>query len=59
MASVLVVTSKVKAVAKKEGLRTSADFITALSRQVETVIKACAAKAKEAKRQTIQDKDLT
>ncbi len=33
MASVLVVTSKVKAVAKKLELRTSADFIEALSKQ--------------------------
>lgn len=58
MASVLVVTSKVKAYAKKLGLRTSGEVIDALSKKVEAIVKEASTKALEAKRKTILVDDL-
>lgn len=62
MASVLVVTSKVKALAKTAvkgtELRTSGEFIDALSDKVEALVKAAAEKAKEDGRGTLKARDL-
>ncbi len=58
MADVLVVTSKVKGVAKKLGVRTSAEFIEALSKKVEGLIKAAVVSAAADKRVTLKPVDL-
>jgi histone H3/H4 len=58
MAEVLVVTSKVKALVKAKDLRTSADFIDALSKKVEALVEAAVPKAVSAGRKTVQAEDL-
>lgn len=58
MAQALVVSSKVKALAKIGGLRTSAEFIEALSQQVGLIIIEAAKQAKADKRGTIKARDL-
>ena len=55
---VLVVASKVKAYAKKKGLRTSADAIEAVSDKVYGLLDAAAARAKGNKRGTIKAQDV-
>lgn len=58
MSKVLVITSKVKEVARAGGLRTSAEFVDALSEHVGEVIIKAAMKAKADKRGTIKARDL-
>lgn len=58
MAEVLVVSSRVKALAKKSDLRTSGEFIDALSDMVEAAVKNAVGKAKEDKRGTLKARDL-
>ena len=58
MADVLVVASKVKAVIAAKEFRTSADFIEALSKEVETRIAEAVVKAGVAKRKTVMAEDL-
>ena len=59
MSEILVVTSRVKAlVASKDGLRTSAEFITALSKEIEARIDVAVKKTVEAKRKTVFPEDL-
>lgn len=59
MADVLVVTSRVKAfVAKKHKMRTGADFIDSLSDEVEKLVEAAVARAKEDKRGTLKSRDI-
>jgi hypothetical protein len=59
MAEMLVVTSKVKALVKESGLRTSGDFITALSERVNQIVSAAVEKVKaEGKKKTLQQGDL-
>ena len=59
MSEVLVVTSKVKKIAKEQGMRTSADAIEALSKIVEEKIKAGMEKAKAGGKKTVQASDIT
>ena len=54
----LVVQSKVKALAKKNKMRMSADAVGALSCQVETMIKGAAVRAKANRRSTIKAQDV-
>lgn len=56
--SVLVVASKIKALAKKKGLRTSAEAIEALSEVVESVINSAVKKAKEEGVATIKERHI-
>lgn len=58
MADVLVVTSKVKAVVKTGDLRTSADYIDAISARVEALTKQAMKNAVAAGRKTVQQEDL-
>jgi histone H3/H4 len=58
MAQALVVSSKIKALAKVGGLRTSAEFIEALSEKVGLIVIEAAKKAKADKRGTIKARDL-
>jgi histone H3/H4 len=58
MANTLVVVSKVKALAKIGGLRTSSEFCEALSEQVGTIIIEAAKSAKSDGRGTIKARDL-
>ena len=58
MADVLVVASKVKAVIAASELRTSADFIEALSKEVETRCADATVKAKAAGHKTVMAEDL-
>jgi hypothetical protein len=54
----LVVTSKVKALAKVGGLRTSAEFVKALSDAVGLIVIEAAKQAKADNRGTIKARDL-
>jgi N-methylhydantoinase B/oxoprolinase/acetone carboxylase alpha subunit len=59
MADVLVVVSKVKKMVKEEGLRTSEEFIEALSKKVEEMVKNAVEKVKsEGKKKTLGSEDL-
>ena len=59
MAEVLVVTSKVKKMVKEAGLRTGADYVVALSAQVEKIVKASVAKVKaEGGKMTLGQEDI-
>jgi histone H3/H4 len=58
MAQTLVVTSKIKALAKIGGLRTSAEFIDALSKAVGSIVISAAKQAKADNRGTIKARDL-
>jgi histone H3/H4 len=58
MADILVVQSKVKALAKKLGYNTSAGAIEALSKRVEEAVKAGAKRAKANRRKTIKEWDI-
>ena len=55
----LVVTSKIKQMAKAVGLRVSAEFIEELSKHVTKVVIASAKKAREVEMKTIKDRHLT
>ncbi len=59
MSEVLVVTSKVKKVAKEQGMRTAGDAIQVLSDLVAAKIKEGVEKAKAAGKKTVQASDLT
>ena len=54
----LVVASKVNAMAKAGGFRTSQEFIDALSKEVEDRVVAAVKAAKDDKRQTLKARDL-
>ena len=54
----LVVVSKVKAMAKAAGLRTSAEFCNSLNEEVQKIVIAAAKQAKEAKMGTIKDRHM-
>lgn len=59
MAEVLVVASKIKKMVKDAELRTGADYITALSRKVESMVKASIEKVKgEGGKKTLGAEDL-
>lgn len=59
MAEILVVTSKIKKMVKDADLRTGGDYITALSRKVESMVKASIEKVKqEGKKKTLGAEDL-
>jgi histone H3/H4 len=58
MSEILVVTSKVKALGKAQGLRTGAEAIEELSRVVERIYAAAAEKAKAAGRKTVLVEDI-
>jgi len=54
----LVVVSKIKAMAKAAGLRTSLEFCDKLSEEVQAVIIQAAKNAKAAKMSTIKDRHM-
>ena len=58
MAEVLVVTSKIKKLAKEQGMRTAADAVQALSDGVAAKMKEGIEKAKAAGKKTVQASDL-
>jgi histone H3/H4 len=58
MGNVLVVQSKVKALAKKKGCRCSGDAVGAFSKLVEDAVAKAAGRAKANKRQTIKPADV-
>ncbi|OGS21531.1 MAG: hypothetical protein A2252_07235 [Elusimicrobia bacterium RIFOXYA2_FULL_39_19] len=59
MADILVVASKIKKVVKETGLRSGSDYIEALSKRVEEMIKASTEKVKtEGKKKTLGAEDL-
>ena len=59
MAEVLVVVSKVKKMVKDAGMRTGADYITALSGKIEEMVKTSIEKAKAAgDKKTLGAEDL-
>ena len=58
MSEILVVTSKVKALAKEKDLRTSEGAIEGLSKMVAQKMDEAAEKAKAAGRKTIMAEDL-
>lgn len=58
MGELLIVQSKVKAVAKKKGFRFSGDAVKVLSKTVEEVVTKAGQRAKANKRQTIKASDL-
>lgn len=58
MADVLVVTSKVKAIAKTQDMRMSAEFITRLSAMVERKVTDAVNAAKTTDRKTVMAEDL-
>jgi histone H3/H4 len=55
---VLVVQSKVKAYAKKKGMRIGTDALSALSDKVRECVDLAAGRAKENKRGTIKARDI-
>lgn len=59
MSDILVVTSKVKAIVKEKGLRTSAEFVTALSERVEKMTQEAIAKVAGTERKTVLPEDLS
>ena len=58
MSDMLVVTSKIKKIAKEQGMRTSADAVEALSAIVAEKVKGAIEKAKAAGKKTVQAADL-
>jgi histone H3/H4 len=58
VSDILVVSSKVKTFAKKFDLRTSGDFVEALSKLVEQRIEEATVKARAEGRKTLLVKDL-
>ena len=58
MVQILVVQSKVRALAKKQRVRLSGQAVGALSNVVEDAIKNAAGRAKANKRKTIQKQDV-
>lgn len=59
MADLLVITSKVKKFVKEQGLRTSPDYIEAVSKKVEEIIKVSVEKVKtEGKKKTLSAADM-
>lgn len=58
MSEVMVVTSKVKKLAKEQGMRTSADAVQTLSEFVAAKMKEGIEKAKAAGKKTVQASDL-
>lgn len=54
----LVVVSKIKAMAKAAGLRTSAEFCDQLSEEVQSIVIQAAKNAKAAKMGTIKDRHM-
>ncbi len=55
---VLVVQSKVKETIKKHGMNTAGDFVEALSKEVEALIKKAVERAKANGRKTVRAADL-
>ena len=58
MADVLVVTSKVKALAKAQDMRMSAEFVDRLSQMVERKVTEAVNAAKTTSRKTVMAEDL-
>lgn len=58
MAEVLVVTSKVKALAKAQDMRMSAEFVDRLSQMVERKVTEAVNAAKTTSRKTVMAEDL-
>lgn len=58
MAEVLVVTSKVKALAKAQDMRMSAEFVDRLSQMVERKVTEAVTAAKTTSRKTVMAEDL-
>ncbi|MCD6576115.1 MAG: DUF1931 domain-containing protein [Nanoarchaeota archaeon] len=58
MAEMLVVGSKVRAVVKKNKMNMSGDFLKALSKEVEALVKKAVTRAKANKRKTLRPADL-
>lgn len=59
MAETFVVVSKIKKFVKEKGLRTGGDYIEGLSKKVEDMVAAAAAKVTaEGKRKTLGAEDL-
>jgi len=58
MADVLVVTSKVKALAKAKEIRTGEEFIEGLSAKVQAMVEEAITKAQAAGRKTLKAEDL-
>jgi histone H3/H4 len=58
MADLLVVTSKVKGLAKTKGMRTGADYIEALSVVVQAITEQAIKNATAAGRKTVQSEDI-
>lgn len=58
MSDILVVTSKVKALAKAKDIRTGAEFVEKLSAKVQGLIDGAIAKAVAAERKTLKAEDL-
>jgi histone H3/H4 len=58
VSDILVVTSKVKALAKAKNIRTSDEFVTALSAEVQRMVEESIIKAVDAKRKTLKAEDL-
>lgn len=58
MAEKLVVTSKVKQLAKKKGLRIGADAVDSLSAHVAVLVSRAADAARADKRGTIKERDI-
>jgi hypothetical protein len=59
MAETYVVVSKIKKLVKEKGLRTGGDYIDGLSKKVEEIVSAAAAKVvSEGKRKTLGAEDL-
>ena len=58
MAEMLVVGSKVRAVVKKSKMNMSGDFLKALSKEVEAIVKKAVTRAKANKRKTLRPADI-
>ncbi|MHC4607821.1 MAG: hypothetical protein ACYTAF_12985 [Planctomycetota bacterium] len=58
MAEILIVQSKVKALAKKKGFRFSGEAVSSLSNAVKEVIEKAGKRAKANRRQTIKGTDI-
>ena len=58
MADILVVQSKVKAVAKKKKMRLAGEAVAAISKTVESTIDKAAARAKANRRRTVKAQDV-
>ena len=58
MADILIVQSKVKAVAKKKKMRFAGEAVQALSKSVEACITKAAERAKANRRMTIKASDI-